>query len=383
MKNIFISFLTGIFLFYSGCSSSSVSSNELLETSVEKWKNATINIEGATDSKTSEERFKIEQEYYNSKAYKEREEERDRISQEYSKKIDNSKSREERIKLIEELFQKLPPIEFAPEIGSRDIRYTGTALFVKYKNHKYLITARHVLHNTLEASRYVKERLDWYKEGNLTIREDERKRIISDSEKRIFSIIYRVPNLSEYLSKTSPFSSYYPPSPVLMNLQAGIYESSAYTFSEPQIDLAVISLERDGSFLSDLEKNGYKPITIDSIWSKSLKEGDDLFCIGYPVTTSPMAKMKGNLAWNASFASLPTISFGKVAMNDLNLLFFLGDMSIYPGNSGSPVVNQDTLVGIISAQPFWKNQNIPFAYIIKIDFLKDLLEEQIKKDNFR
>ena len=284
---------------------------------------------------------------------------------------------------MEELFKKLPPNEFPPEIGIRDIRYTGTALFVKYKNHKYLITARHVLHDTLEASRYVKDALGWYKKGNLTIREDERKRIISDSEKRIFSIIYRVPNLSEYLSKTSPFSSYYPPSPVLMNLQAGVYERSAYTFSEPQIDLAVISLEREGSFLRDLENNGYKPITIDSIWDKSLNEGDNLFCIGYPVTTSPMVKMEGNLAWNASYVSLPTISFGKVAMNNSFLHFFWGDVSIYPGNSGGPVISQDTLVGIISAQPFWKNQNIPFAYIIKIQFLRDLLEEQIEKDDLK
>ncbi len=383
MKNIFISFLSGIFLFYSGCSSSLVPSNELLETSVEKWKNATINIECATDSKTSEERVKIEQEYYNSKAYKEREKERDSISQEYQKKIDKSKSPEETINLVEELFEKLPPNEFPPEDGIRDVRYSGTALFVKYKNHKYLITARHVLHDTLEASRYIKDRLSWYNEAKLKISREQRKSIISDSEKMIFSIIYRAPNLSEYFSKTSPISSYYPPSPVLMNLQAGIYESSAYTFSEPQIDLAVISLERNGSFLSDLEKNGYKPITIDSIWNKSLNEGDDLFCIGYPVTTSPMVRMEGDLAWNASYVSLPTISYGKVALNNSFLSFFWGDMSIYPGNSGGPVISQDTLVGIISAQPFWRNQNIPFAYIIKIQFLKNLLEEQIKKDNFR
>ena len=169
-----------------------------------------------------------------------------------------------------------------------------------------------------------------------------------------------------------------------MNLRAGGYDNSSYTFSEPEIDLAVISLKRETDFVKDLETNGYQAVTIDSIWNYPLQEGDDLFCIGYPVTTSPIIKLNQPQAiknWSSSTISLPTVSFGKIAMNNKLLTFFLGDLSIYPGNSGGPAINNDNLVGIVSAQPLFKNQNIPFAYIIKINFLKTLLDEQIKKDN--
>jgi len=155
-----------------------------------------------------------------------------------------------------------------------------------------------------------------------------------------------------------------------------------YTFSEPKFDIAVISLDRrmTTGFLRDLESNGYQPIVIDSIWNKSIKEGDDLVCIGYPIT-SRIYRLKGNLDWSASTVSLPTFSFGKIAMTDSRLPFFWGDVSTYPGDSGGPVIRQDTLVGIMSGQATFESQRIPFAYIIKINYLKDLLEKQIELYN--
>jgi S1-C subfamily serine protease len=69
------------------------------------------------------------------------------------------------------------------------------------------------------------------------------------------------------------------------------------------------------------------------------------------------------------------------------LPFFWADMSIYPGNSGGPVVADGRLVGIVSAQAMLPiddlpdvHTSIPFARIIKARFVQALLEEQEKRD---
>lgn len=347
MKKILIIFQLGIVIFVNSCSSSFVSSQNSKypnSPNIDKWKKSTINIECATDSKS-----------YN-----------------------------EQIKIMEDNFDKLKRGEINPEslttYYGKDIRFQGTALYVEYQNKKFLVTARHVLHDTLNARRYIESELDWNARAKINLSNDELKRIINNSQKEIFSNIFRVQSLDEFISNKGSLTI----SENLMNLGAGGYDNSSYTFSEPEIDLAVISLKRETIFIKDLETNGYRAVTLDSIWNYPLKEGDDLFCIGYPVTTSPIIKLNQPQAiknWSSSTISLPTFSFGKVAMNNKLLTFFLGDLSIYPGNSGGPAINNDNLVGIVSAQPLFKNQNIPFAYIIKIDFLKTLLDEQIKKDN--
>jgi len=135
--------------------------------------------------------------------------------------------------------------------------------------------------------------------------------------------------------------------------------------------------------LDDLENSGYKSIRIDSTWIYSLNEGDPIFSIGYSITTSILGKLNLSSAihnWSSQYVSLPTISFGNIAMNNSLLHFFWGDLSIYPGNSGGPVIKNNKLIGIISGQAQYDGQRVPFAYVIKIKHLFPLLEEQIKKD---
>jgi S1-C subfamily serine protease len=69
------------------------------------------------------------------------------------------------------------------------------------------------------------------------------------------------------------------------------------------------------------------------------------------------------------------------------LPFFWVDMSIFPGNSGGPLIEKDRLVGVVSAQatvPIDDVPNvrtrIPFGRIIKSKFVHTLLEMQEKKD---
>lgn len=352
MQRIFTLILLGIFLIICSCSSSSVSiekhdmtRQDSLPSIIEKWKHATIHLECAVDSKSLDEQMKI-----------------------FNEQVEGLRKNE----MVDYDFSN-------HNYSGRNIRYRGTALFIKYKNKKFLVTVRHILHDTLQAKRYIEENLERLILQHLEIEVDDSLEIIKKSEKIIFSKIFRVMSWNELYSRkdNSPINEF------LMNLGSGPESFSQYTFSEPNIDLAVISLERQKNFVKDLEANGYSSIQIDSMWNTELQEGDNLFCIGYPQTTSELVILSLRSAiknWRSPVISLPTISFGKVAMFHDSLTFFWGDMSVYPGNSGGPVISQNRLVGLISAQPTLEGQRVPFAGIIKIDYLKSLLDEQIRKD---
>jgi len=69
------------------------------------------------------------------------------------------------------------------------------------------------------------------------------------------------------------------------------------------------------------------------------------------------------------------------------LPFYWVDMSIYPGNSGGPIIEIDKIVGIVSAQPTIPVEEseelrtrIPFGKIIKAKFIAELLSIQEQKD---
>jgi len=244
--------------------------------------------------------------------------------------------------------------------GCRDIRCQGTAIFFEKDGNRYLLTARHVLNDG------------------------------SEGKDDIFETIFRVPSLDESLSSKLN---------VCENLQylgLGLNGSMPYSFSEPKIDLAIISLIGIYSkFGDELIKFGYKPITLEDISGEPTNEGAEIFTTGFP-NTSLVGTISHQVLkdWQSNYYSLPISSFGKVSMLHNSLNYFWGDISIYPGNSGGPVIENNKLVGIVSAQsvinePVTVNdkgvtvfvkQRIPFAKIIKAKYIFDLLNIQIEKD---
>ena len=300
----------------------------------------------------------------------------------------------DRIKRIYELREKLDRGEislqdFGNELISkfRDIRYHGTALFIIHKERRYLLTARHVVFDEVSAKRELQEEIQRISSLPEDIQKFLVQQAIERAENRIFNIIFRVPSLDEII-KYGPAAHL----EFLMNLSAGPYFTAPYTFSSPDLDLALISLDqRDSKFADQLIELGYEPISSDAIEDEPSCEGCEVFTVGYPSPTALIDQVSlhpANRLWSSSYFSLPVFSFGRVSMMHDELPFYWVDMSIYPGNSGGPVIENDKLVGIVSAQatiPVDSNPNIemriPFGKIIKTKYVREMLQIQEKKDS--
>lgn len=324
-----------------------------------KWKKAVIHIESATDSEHFYDKTKRDTEL---------------IEKFKSEEISREKFMEERL-LIWDV--------------SRDQRLWGTALFLIYKSKRYLVTARHVVWDKKSAEREFQEE----KERAMSFPENQRRDMLQSAlesqQNRIFSIIFRVPSLEEIISNNEDSIP-----PFLMNLGAGLTASHPYTFSPKDIDLAIISLDRGhlySQFADELLERGYKPLSYEDINDEPTQEGSEVFTVGFPGSISFIGTLKRHPAevkWASDMYSLPAFAFGKVSMLSEELFYFWADMSVYPGNSGGPVIEDDKLVGIVTGQPTVPSSvdsirvRIPFALIVKAKYLFDLIEQQEQKDNF-
>jgi len=363
-KNKFLLQLPIFLIFLFACVSPNPAKQHHDHSELERWKNAVIQLEGVTDSVSSRERS---QHLF-----------------ELSDKLREGKiSRDEFIRASQEI-----------ERGNRDKRYQGTAIFLEHEGRHYLLTSRHVLFDELSAKRMLKEELERLQGAPATFRDSVLKSAYERAQNTIFSVIFRVPSVNEILEEQVEKQRAF-----LMNLAAGPDWIHSYTFSNPTIDLAIISLnQRNTDFVKELKSLGYQPIHLNDISDQPSSEGADVFIVGYPSFSSIFRKELTS-AWSSSFASVPNYAFGKVSMLHDKLYFFWCDMSVYPGFSGSPVIEDNKLVGIVSGQQripldrVVKTDEeesiepdptllvrIPFGNIIKAKFVKPLLEEQHKKD---
>jgi len=203
-------------------------------------------------------------------------------------------------------------------------------------------------------------------------------------QNNIFNIIFRVPSLDEVLANRTSRQ-------FLMNLGAGASFTVPYTFSAPELDLALISLDqRHGRFAEELLALGSAPVSTGDIADGPESEGQEVFTIGFPTSTALIGQVSQHPAsahWSSSYFSLPVASFGRLSMLHDALPFFWADLSIYPGNSGGPLIANGRLVGVVSAQATLPiddvpdvRTRIPFARIIKTRFVRELLELQRQKD---
>ncbi len=319
-----------------------------------KWKKAVIHLECATDSEHFYDRMK---------------------------RIDVLRAELSDGKITEDQFTE------AMSGGSRDLRYHGTAIFLEHDGGRYLLTARHVLWNEHSAKRECQEEIQRCNQYPEHMRQSMLESAKDRALNQIFNIIFRVPSFDELLHNNLSTDRAF-----LMNLGAGVSWMTPYTFSSPDLDIAVISLDHrngDSRFADELIAKGYEPILSSDIADAPSGEGVEVFTVGFPSSTALLGQVSQHPAltnWSSTYFSLPTYSFGRVSMLHEALPFYWTDMSIYPGNSGGPIIEDDKLVGIVSGQPTIQVENskdlkirIPFGKIIKTQFLLDLIQIQVQK----
>ncbi|MCM3216119.1 serine protease [Niallia taxi] len=186
----------------------------------------------------------------------------------------------------------------------------GTSLFIKDKNNMYLVTARHVI---MKSDSTLYENItDIKRPGGLN----------SDNE-----IMYKLDLANR------EFRSHF--TPVLV--------------SNIKDDIGVISLNSPATqgFGEYLLQNNYDPVDIAVFDSSEVKEGDDILSVGFP-PASDINLLLGTES--KELITLPVYLFGKVAMNYEDFTFLLGDISNYRGNSGSPVIKENKVIGLVKSQ---------------------------------
>jgi hypothetical protein len=276
----------------------------------------------------------------------------------------------------------------------RDLRFHGTGLFVAHGDRDFLVTARHVVHDEHAAEDARREaaadRASYSRRTGHQLPEpnEDLPGLL------IRQFLCRVPSLDE-VTREGPGRI----RESLMAMGEG-WGDGYFTFSEPELDLAVISLARPyqgGEFADGLRRAGYLPVDVADFADEPTSEGAAVFTIGYPSAMALVDELRLDEAqklWGSSFVSLPSTAFGRVSMLHPSLGYFWADLPIYPGNSGGPVVEGDRLVGLVSSQPVVPDPviyegkdlaltaitRVPFARVTKGKHVRALVDTQFQKD---
>lgn len=293
------------------------------------------------------------------------------------------------------------------EFGRTDLkpedRRSGTAIFVVYGGRYFLVTAAHLLIDPeIGSDKPVSQQIfrQMFRVSLLDELTDEKKRKLVT--KNLFfdekgQLRYQktpkgipLPHKGEEIAGSRGIEL----------SESNETKDSAVTVSK-EIDLAVISLRVrlgelfDKTFMNELSFGeallhlGYQPVTIEEINEEPTQEGADIFTVGFPSTVSHVHK-RGEIIgkydeFYSSDVALPCFTFGKISTIYPDLHYFWGDLRVYPGNSGSPVVEDGKLVGIVSSEAVIEYEkdflSIPVAKATKAKFLGHLLDEQIRKDD--
>jgi hypothetical protein len=293
-------------------------------------------------------------------------------------------------------------VEFGQSDGDAQKRQAGTAVFILYKGKFFLVTAAHLLIDKKIGS----EKPIYSQIFRLMFRVPLLNELKEEVKKKIITKNYYFNNSGHLYQQKAPKGIPYQhngediAAPKFIQLSESIEpDYSAVTISEEN-DLAIISLRgrfneifpkifwNEPIFAEELQLLGYLPITIDEIGLEPSQEGVDVFTIGYPDHVSRVEKRNDIIGKYDTFLSiditLPCFTFGKVSMVSTYLPYFWGDLRIYIGNSGSPVIEDEKIVGIVTHDAVIEENNnlnnVPFTKATKAKFIFGMLEEQMKKD---
>ena len=293
-------FIIIVFITFSSISSFCQKKKDV--TDINKWINAVINIDSKSD-------------LYEKVAQK--------ILGDAFEKVKKKEITEQRYSYLNDSLRSASPIS------------TGTAIFLKYKSKRYLLTARHVVMDTQSS--------------------------LKDSV--LFDYIRRIPLENENITKDDKYFG-------KINVQ--LPNEGTYIFGSNEIDIAIISLDtRNADFADFLESRKHVPISIDDIDTLcKIDHGQDIMCVGYPFYS--FEGLQGishrfESYFKSRYVADVSTTFGKIAVTKYHDHFFIGDINIMPGNSGGAIVSGNKLIGIVLSQPVFyiadqAQQPMPYTY---------------------
>ena len=204
-------------------------------------------------------------------------------------------------------------------------RYSGTGIFFEHNNKYYILTARHVIEDTLS--------------------------VVPDM---IYDMLFLRPNGSNILDKIpieddSNFVHY-------LQFIGGSTIKKQYIYSDKETDLAIISLNDiplfGMRFIRTLIRKGYIPIHISDIdTSQSMIKDDKIICLGFPSFSEIDRQRFPNDRSHLSswLITIPVATKGTIDEIMKNSIYFKGNIFTYHGFSGGPVIYKNKLIGIIHA----------------------------------
>lgn len=228
-------------------------------------------------------------------------------------------------------------------------RYTGTGIYFLYKNKHYIITVRHLLEDTSSHFKDdVAEHVSLVQNGS-----------VIGNGKQIDSF----------------------PAYLILTMHRPLNEVPII-FSSKDLDLAIISLDDvriyGKQFVRVLDAYGYVPIGINDIDTISkLRRDDYIIAFGFP-QFSEVGRIKiptGVFGDELIKATIPVVTKGYVEDTSLVSKYFSGNIFIYSGFSGGPVVNRyNKMIGINKAYFAQPNKvegiNLNYYYREKSLFIK-------------
>jgi hypothetical protein len=209
------------------------------------------------------------------------------------------------------------------------IKITATGIFIFYHNKHYIVTARHFL-------------------------VDENSMIKNEVHFRIFLIDNGSTNL--FLKNTNYDTM--PDVHYLDGFASGKdINDVKYQLSDTVADIAVISLDdipgTGKQFIGALYTRGYRPISISDIDTSNLHTRDKIQAVGFPDELSrlPNQTKRYDLSvyyWQSPWVTIPVVSTGYIRYSRLanNVPLFTGNIFIYHGFSGGPVLRNNKLIGL-------------------------------------
>lgn len=222
---------------------------------------------------------------------------------------------------------------------------SSTAVYLTDKGKKYLVTARHAIF-------------------------DERESMNTSFPRLFKDISIRTP--FDYFLKKKVNNSSIP--------STGYGSASPFYLSSEVTDIGIISLQASLTryLIETLEEDGYVPITMYDIDSLlDIHAGEEIAAIGYP-DISQVGFFQRRNDYQSNVVVLPVSTFGNIAMTHKKLSYLIGDITVYPGNSGGPVIKNNKMIGIVSGQVLIPLQNSPNAAsrgtLAKIIKTSDILE---------